>query len=673
MDTKTYLLILIAALLALAIAAFQYFYKQENRSKIQIVLAFLKFLSLFLIFLLLINPTIESRQVEIEKPKLVVTVDNSSSIKLLENDDEVNAILKSISEDVDLSDKFEIDFFSFNEDVNRLDSLTFSVNKTNIVSTLQSLDNLYDTSDALMLITDGNQTLGSDYSFYKSKPSVYAIAVGDTIPHDDLSITKVNANRYSFLNNIFPVELFINYTGDAPISSNLVVSDGAATIFRKTISLNGDKNSERVTFNAKASRVGVLNYRVSISPLSDEINRINNRTNFTVEVIDEQSKIALIADITHPDLGMLKRSIESNKQRSVELINPAQAGNIKEYQLIIVYQPNSSFKTVFEKLRENSINYFVISGTQTDWNFLNTIQEDFTKSTINQIEEYQVGRNTAYSSFVVDDFDFESLPPLAATFGTLDVKVPSETILYQNINNIQTEKPSLTTFSKGNRRGAILLGEGIWKWRAYSYTNNKSFFEFDRFINKLIQFLSIKKKLNRLDLDYQPVVYQNDIMTINATYFDNNYTVDTRASLSIALRNKATNDIKTFPFRLSGQSYSSSISDLESGDYTFTVVVEGQDVKRNGSFTVLDYNIEQQFTYANMNSLRALSSNTDGALYHTSNFNELVQALKENDSYKPIQRSTIKQLALIDWKWLLGFAALFLSLEWFIRKYYGKI
>lgn len=673
MDTKTYLLLLLAAIVALAIAAFQYFYKQKNHSRIQVLLAFLRFLSLFLIFLLLINPTIERQQLEIDKPKLAVAIDNSSSIKFLEKDNDVIALVKSISDDIDLSKKFDVDYFSFDEAVNRLDSLNFKVNKTSIINTLQSLDNLYEASDALVLITDGNQTIGPDYSFYKSKPQVYPVVVGDTIPNEDLKITKINANRYSFLNNTFPVELFVNYNGNSDVSSNLIVSDGTNTIFRKTISLNGNKNSERITFNAKATRVGVINYRVSLSPLSGEVNTINNRSNFTVEVIDEQSKIALISEVIHPDLGMLKRVIENNKQRKVELVDPTKVGNLKDYQLIILYQPNSNFDKVFEQLNDNAINYFVISGTQTDWNFLNNAQQDFNKSTINQTDQYQAGRNTAYSAFVVDDFDFKSLPPLESTFGIINFNSPFEIILFQNINNILTEKPLLATFNKNGRRGAILLGEGIWKWRTYSYISNKSFYEFDTFINKLIQYLSIKKKLNRLDLDYQPVVYQNDIVTINATYFDNNYTVDTRANLSLLLKNNESSEAKTFPFRLNGQSYVSTISNLRSGDYTFTVVVEGQNVKRNGSFTVLDYNIEQQFTYANLNSLKNLASSSNGSIDHTTTFDRLLQNLKNNGLYKPIQRSTVKQLALIDWKWLLGFASLCLALEWFIRKYHGKI
>ena len=674
MEITTYLYILLAVIIALAIAAFQYFYKSKSRSKTTVFLAFLRFLALFSLLLLVINPTIESQLLETVKPKLLVAIDNSSSIKFLKNDVQVNETLQTIKEDNDLNKKFDVNYFAFAEETKELDTLGFKSNNTNILNTISSLDNLNkDKNASVIVITDGNQTLGTDYSFYRSKSTIFPIAVGDTIPQEDLKISKLNVNRYSFLNNTFPVEAFINYNGKNTISTNLTVVQGNSTVYRKTVTFSQNKNSEKVNFNLTANRVGALNYRISVSSFPNEFNTINNRKNFVVDVIDEQSKIALVSDFIHPDIGMLKRSIETNKQRKVDILTAESAINLKDYQLIILYQPNRGFKNIFERLVENSSNYFIISGNQTDWNFLNNIQTDFSKSTINQSEDYQAAINTSYSSFALDDLNFNDFPPLQAKFGEIRFNLPYEAILYQNVNGIQINNPLLATFSDKNRRGAILLGENSWKWRAFSYTQNKSFTDFDGFINKLVQYLSLKKKLNRLELNYLPVVYQNDVIKIEATYFNSNYEVDTRANLSLSLVNKQNKSVKIFPFRLNGQYYEANIPNLSSGDYNFTVDVEGQNMQRGGSFTVLDYNIEQQFTYTNMTSLNSLASNSNGKLYHFTNYKNLLENLKTSNNYKPIQKSASRQSQLINWKWLLGLVVLFLSLEWFIRKYYGKI
>ena len=80
MTTNTILLLLLSLLIAGSLSYFQYFYKAKTKSKVNLVLAFLRFLSIFAIMLLLINPIITRKTLEIVKTPLAVVVDNSSSI-----------------------------------------------------------------------------------------------------------------------------------------------------------------------------------------------------------------------------------------------------------------------------------------------------------------------------------------------------------------------------------------------------------------------------------------------------------------------------------------------------------------------------------------------------------------------------------------------------------------
>ena len=143
MDITTVLFIILAVIASLAIAIFQYFYKSKSRTKGIILLAFLRFLGLFLMLLLLINPKIESRTFETLKPKLVLAVDNSSSIKELKGDLITTEFLNSIKKNSILNKKFDIDQFSFGANLRQADSLTFTENSTNISQALASLNTLY--------------------------------------------------------------------------------------------------------------------------------------------------------------------------------------------------------------------------------------------------------------------------------------------------------------------------------------------------------------------------------------------------------------------------------------------------------------------------------------------------------------------------------------------------
>jgi hypothetical protein len=81
--TITTILLLLLSLVASGLSYYQYFIKPKQ-IKAEFVLALLRFLSLFGIILLLINPIITRNTLEIIKPSLAIVVDNSSSITALD-------------------------------------------------------------------------------------------------------------------------------------------------------------------------------------------------------------------------------------------------------------------------------------------------------------------------------------------------------------------------------------------------------------------------------------------------------------------------------------------------------------------------------------------------------------------------------------------------------------
>ncbi len=83
MEAQTLLYIILGGIAALLLALFQYFFKKKSMSKLNMLFSFLRFLTLFSVLLLLINPKFDHVTLSIEKPNLVVAIDNSSSVKHL--------------------------------------------------------------------------------------------------------------------------------------------------------------------------------------------------------------------------------------------------------------------------------------------------------------------------------------------------------------------------------------------------------------------------------------------------------------------------------------------------------------------------------------------------------------------------------------------------------------
>jgi len=674
-DTLTY--IILSGILALILALFQYIFKSKKTTKIYWFLAFLRFVTIFSVLLLLINPKFDKISFYDEKPNLIVAIDNSESISYLNQSQNTTDLIETLKQNEQLKDNFNLEFYTFGKSVNPSDSLGFNEKQSNIAQVFGRLSEVYNNSvSPTLLITDGNQTYGYDYEFMTSKykQAVFPVILGDTTTYTDVKIQQLNVNRYAYLKNKFPVEIIATYNGNNPVNSLLRVKSGNTTVFSQPISFSKSQTSQIVNLNLPANRVGVGSYKAEIIPLDNEKNIVNNIKNFAVEVIDQKTNVAIVSDIIHPDLGALKKSIESNEQRQAVILNSIDfLKQSKDFQLVIAYQPTNNFRSLFKEIERLKLNKFVITGTKTNWSLLNQLQTNYNQKITNQTESFQPAVNQNYSTFIIDDLNFDEFPPLQSEFGETTFTVPFETLLFKTINGTQIEEPLLSTFEISDKREALLLGEGIWRWRAQSYLDEKSFNTFDNFIGKLVQYLSSKQRRSRLNVNYESFYNGNDNVKITAQYFNKNYEFDANANINIVLNNKLSNDTKTYPFVLKNTNYQVDLSGLEAGEYSFTVRTSNGNVSKSGELKILDYNVEQQFLNANVTKLQSLATNSDGKSYFIDDTSTIINDLLTDSRFATIQKSSKKVVPLLDWKYLLALIALSLATEWFIRKYNGLI
>lgn len=646
-------------------------------SKLNMLFVFLRFLTVFSILLLIINPKFDQIILSIEKTNLIIAVDNSNSVIHLNQDKKVKDLVENIKNNESLKSKFNIEFYTFGEDFKNSDTLTFIEKQTNIDKAFSQLSQIYKkTNSPTLLITDGNQTYGNDYEFGFSnyKQHIYPVILGDTVTYTDLKIEQLNVNKYAYLKNRFPIEAILVYNGDKNVNSKFLVTSGSNTIYSETVSFDENKNSKVVNFTLPASKVGVSSYKATIVPIESEKNKINNHKNFAVEVIDEKTKVAIVSDFIHPDLGAIKKSIESNEQRSVSFLNTNNIiSQINDFQLIIVYQPNRKFNDLFKLLNEQNKNRFVIVGTKTDLNFLNQINQNYHHDITQQLEDYQSELNLSYSPFLIDDINFESFPPLKSNYGSVNFKIPFQSILNKTIRGVSIKEPLLATFETNNRREAVLFGENIWQWRSQSYINTKSFNSFDDFIGKLVQYLASNKRRNRLNLEYESFYNGNTNIVVKAQFFDKNYQFDSRETLIISIKDITSGAEKEFPLTLKNNNYQVDLSSLPPSEYSFIVKSSNENISKSGNFKILEYNVEKQFLNANVTKLQQLATNSEGKSYFIDKTDNLVNDLINDNRYIPIQKSNKNSLPLIDWKYLLVLIAFSLAIEWFLRKYNGLI
>jgi hypothetical protein len=673
MTTNTILLLVLSVIIAAGLSFYQYLYKVKNQSKLYWFLTFLRFISWTMVFILLINPIVSIKKNITTKTPLPIIIDNSKSISELKASNEASELYKKIYENSAIKDKYDVQLFSFDEELKRFSQLNFKGTQSNIDGVAKYCKQLYrNTAHPIVLFTDGNQTMGNDYVFsFNENTTVFPVVLGDTTSVVDLKINQINANKYAFLKNKFPVEVVLQYNGNQSITSKFSIKRDNQTLFKQNISFSKDKKSQTISLLLNANSIGIAKYKAILEPIGKEKNTYNNSKYFTIDVLDQRTEIALISSVNHPDISALKRSIETNQQRKVIMLNPNKVNSLEGFNILIFYQPNSSFKTLFELNKKAQLNTFIITGTNTDFNFLNQQQNDLLFKLSSQNESYLTNFETNFNLFSQANIGFENFPPLEHKFGLIVPKSEVNTLLSARIRNVSIQNPILTFVENKSNRKAYLFGENIWKWRLESHLKEKSFTSFDLFTDKIIQFLAANTNKNNLNVSFEQLYNLGDNIIISAEYFNKNYEFDENAQLTISVQNSKTKASKKYDLLKSTNSFKVNLDGLSAGNYSFTIIEKQSKNKFSGSFEILDFDLEKQFVNPDKSRLSQLATNTNGVVFYPDQMDKLIKSLLENEQYIPIQKETITKTPLIDWKWILLILIACLSVEWFVRKYNG--
>lgn len=675
MTTNTILLLLLSLVIAGGLSYFQYFFKAKNKSKVILFLAFLRFLAIFGLLVLLINPIMTKKSLEITKAPLAIAVDNSSSITALKSDKKAEELYNKLISNPALKEKFEIQSYQFDADFKPLDKFDFKGKQTNLDEVAKNLKSINkNLIFPTVIITDGNQTTGNDY-VYRFDPvnKVYPLVVGDTTTFLDLKINQLNVNKYAFHKNKFPVEVFLQYAGDKTVNADFTIAQGNSIIAKEKVSFSPSKKTATLNLLLPADKVGLQIFKASISSNSKEKNSYNNIKNFAVEIIDQKSTIAIVSSINHPDIAALKRSIEVNAQRKVILVKPNDISQLQDVSVLVLYQPTSAFKAIFDNNKLAGTNTFIITGTNTDFNLLNQQQNNLVFKMSGQKEDYLSEFQSQFNLFAIDNIGFENFPPLQNLFGTITTNGNVSILLSSKIRNVATNAPLLAFAENQGKRTAFLLGENSWKWRLQSHIDNQSFEKYDVFVDKIIQYLASTTSRKSLVVTHESFYNSGEAIEINAQYFNKNYEFDEKARLTITVTNAETKQTKNYDLLKGNNSFSVDLDGLSTGKYNFIVKELNTNTSYSSHFEILDFDIEKQFVNPDVLKLKQLALQTNGKAFFENQADDLIQQLLENKEYKSIEKNISTKTPLIDWVWLLVLIALLLTTEWFVRKYNGLL
>jgi len=678
-----------------------YYYKKTTppvSDKIRIIIGFLRSTALFLILSLFFSPQLKLVWQSELKPEIVIAVDKSASMKIEDGNnqrfEEASLIAGYIQEKIENTNVIHNYCFDTDTIANN-DSIKIGNLETNIDFALKSISKKHKNAEAMILISDGIITKGSNplFSNILKKHKIHTIGIGDTSETTDVLIKNVIANKTVYKNNPTSVIAEISAKNITNINSTVKLIHKNKTIAAKKVAIKKSDEIYPVEFEIIPKNTGNLKYEIQIDGFQSEKFKQNNAYQFQMEILKDKLHVGLIANKPGYDLKFIKRILQSDKniqlssfiqvipnsglQQMLKVIDSSDV-------LIVIDLPQ---KNTPQSLKNNLINLIdtrrisvcFINTAKPDNNFTNLIKKRFPEMSYTAANSFsEVFANptiTAKLNTVFNIFDsselnenfWQNTAPIEYYFNRVQI-AKTDKVLLQAKDNLN--RPILLTNTNKGINNLLLLGNGFWRWKFLVAEDRQFAGAYETFFINLIKWISkdpgtknVNIEVNKKGLPLGEQLFTS-VQLYDASF---NPVIDGEIKLIIS---GPTGEFEAIATNTGKGHYSWSFIPNSEGSYKIKAVAYKNDVNLGNNeieINVLPVNSEFIFTKQDNDFLKNLAETTDGQYFNSENFKDIIPFLPTT----PETTSTTVNYDLWNKLYTLLLIILLLSIEWFIRKRKG--
>jgi hypothetical protein len=679
--------------LGLIYALVLYFRDQSFRDRsdrLNWLLGIFRFLTVSALAILLLEPFLKSIETQTKKPIVVLAQDQSESVSAEMDEAELTAYQAEFNTLKNtLGEQYEVKDYAFGSEVREGVDFDFSDKVSNLSEALNGIYDLYSNQNlgAIVLATDGIYNEGSNpvYAGTQLAVPIYTVALGDTTAKKDVIIKRVFHNRIAYLGDKFSVQVDVSAKNCIGANTRLMVykvqNGGTQKLAERPVNIDRNDFFKTEEVILDAENVGVQRYRIVVNQVNGEEITANNSKDIFVDVLDARQKVLIVANAPHPDLTALKQTINSNKNYEAEVgyVNKLKK-KIEDYDFVILHQLPSLVNDalgVINNLKKNKIPHLFIVGTQTDLRRFNVAQNLITiQGDGKNTDEVQARIAPNFNLFTLSEEvnnQMTDFVPLIAPFGEYEVGANTQTLLYQRIGKIDTEKPLLVFGEEDGIKRGVLTGEGVWKWRLFNYLQEQNHEVFDEVIGKSVQYVSLKEDKRRFRVSLAKNIFkENEAIFFDAELYNNSYELINEPDVSLVITSEEGNDFN-FTFNKTDKAYTINAGIFPVGNYTFrsNVFYGGEQLSYQGQFSVQPIQLEIYETTANHNLLKVLSDKFGGQLIYPGQVSTIANFMADQKTIVPVIYESSKTQSVINLRWIFFLLLTLLTVEWFLRRYFG--
>lgn len=654
----------ILALLSVLAAGF-FCYRADRRRAVPFpwLTAGLRALLVALVWALLLAPSVRIHKMETEKPLILFLQDESASVPPALNGD--TAVYRRDAEALleRLSGKYRVLRWGFGAAV-RTDSLfRFRDPITDISAALARASDVFSNRNlgAVILATDGrfNQGLNPLYQSLALRSPVYGICIGDTALPKDLRVPRVYAPRTVAKGAQVELRADLVATRCKGYQGSVSISEAGSMLAMSALSIPADRYDKSVAFSIRAASPGLHHYIVSVEPAPGEINTSNNRKDVFIEVVESKKRVLIAAAAPHPDVAAIREALAATDAYAVST-HIGLPDDLSNYEVLILHGLSLQDATA---LRSKPVWYILSAAggaVHTTAAMLSPAAPHDAYATL----------NTAFSVF--------SLP--SATAATLDRMPPLSTAGFTAAPGAGTqvllrERESgapLWMLQAGRPPAALLMGEGLWRWRLYEYRYFHNHAVVDECIRQTVAMLAANTSENPFSVSQPKYEWSEgeqisfDAYLLNAAGEQINIP---EASLSIS---DSAGNKQSFSFERQGAAYRLNIGQLPAGSYSWRAATsfEGKRHEASGSFVVAAVPLEAMESGADFGLLYGLGKKYGGSTVLRPQMASLYDSISGNPDIRPVLESRELSVPLVDWKWYFFLILVVAAAEWLLRKYW---
>lgn len=449
--------------------------------------------ALFLLFMALLAGRFSSLTYQQEKPRAAVLVDRSGSMAASHKDQRrIDAVLDGFTtpEFATFSKQTTLIPYGFSDSLQciaLLDTALLRGRATDMAATLRGLNQRHDSDDldAVLIFTDGRFNRGGDARSEAVERGVplWFVAVGDTAQPPDVMVSDVAVPAEAWLHQPVDVRVRVRGVGGDRGQRRLLLKQGAEILKDTVLQVPGGGFEREIDFTVKPQKTGLNHWTLSLETGENERFTANNVRQMVIRVREAKLRILLLAGAPSADMAAFLRQVEFENRYTMIVRIEKTAQRFYEGQLpgaaawdslsgaLLWDYPTAASATwpeVGARLARGDLPFAVVAGPRLHCSSLNLLGEQWPWKAMKRQFDPAVKPRLSSSGLIhpvfrsastLQDFFQQALPPLRLHWALHDTSA-----LLMGEDSLAL----LTLSERASSRRWLLLGQDYFRWTLHA-------------------------------------------------------------------------------------------------------------------------------------------------------------------------------------------------------------